>query len=839
MSGSQRWCQVVIWVVVLMMAIPPSLLAQTLGGNGLSPFGVPSGAVVPGGGQNGPGQAIVTNPTALQPITPAQVSCPPPVGATVQPIPSSPQVPPSPGTTTQIGSGGPQGPGTASLPSHPGLLGPTIQQQALGQAPPVGSQPGQSGQMGLSGNLVVGRSGLMVPQAMLQNPALQQPGQEFSQQSEGVAQLSIEEGFARFFILQGVTGQLKQFGYNFFDVQFSGLPPVLDMPVGPDYVLGPDDTLALHVWNVPDSSFNRSYITPIERDGTVFIPQVGSIPVAGLSFSQATRLIHARLGTLLKRFELHVSMARLRTIKVYVVGEVIRPGAYEISSLATASHALYAACGPAKSGSLRHIKIVRDGKPVAELDFYEFFLKGDRTHDIRLQSGDTLMVPPIGSVAAIGGPVKRPGIYELRERTMLTHLIELAGGLAPTADRKRCQIFRVEAGEQRVIVDVALGGLLGGRSGPTVNVSPKPDTSVDPLIADGDFVQIASVPTQIENSVTLTGAVRNPGPYEFRPGMRLRDLLTPERMLVDSYVDRAELVRTDPVSYETTILAFSPRALFQGKEENVEIRRLDKVLVATQVKPPRIVSVVGEVKRPGQYTIQSGERLSAVLKRAGGLTVRAFTEGLILVRESVRRSQQTEVEKFVSLQKQRLVAEAAALAAGNPSPQGAPAGGTSPEQAALQMQSQALDQLITRLQPGRVVVKMESLEQLEGSFDDVMLEEGDQITVPQRPQTVNVVGAVRNPTSVMHRDGLQTEDYLQQAGGMTTYAETKGVYILRANGSTEAAYAKLKEVGVGDTIVVPEQIEPKTRPLPFWQAIASILGSVMMSIAAIAVIGAL
>jgi protein involved in polysaccharide export with SLBB domain len=653
-----------------------------------------------------------------------------------------------------------------------------------------------------------------------------------------VSQLSIEESFARFFILQGVTGQLRQFGYNFFDVQFSGLPSVMDMPVGPDYILGPQDTLALHIWNVPDSNLNRSYIMPVERDGTVFIPHVGSIPVAGLSFAQATRLIQARLSTLLKRFEMHLSMARLRTIKVFVVGEVVRPGAYEVSSLATASHALYAACGPAKSGSLRRMQIVRDGKTVGELDFYHFFLLGDRTQDLRLQAGDTLLVPPIGPVAAIGGPVRRPAIYELRDRTTILDLIEIAGGLAPTADRERCQIFRVEAGQQRVIVDVALGGILKAKSEVKGNgYSGKlPPPSV-PLIQDGDFVRISAVPTQIENAVTLAGAVRTPGPYEFRSGMHLTDVLTQGQLLVDSYMDRAELVRTDPLTYDTTVIPFSPRNLFQGAaEENVELRRLDKIVVSTQVKPPRSVTILGEVKRQGAFSIESGERLSSVLKRAGGLTSRAFPQGLILIRESVRKSQQAELDKFVSLQKQKLISEAAALAAGA-SPGTSGGAGPTQEQAALQLQIQALDNLVSRVQLGRVVVKVESLDELAGSPEDVMLEHGDQVTIPQQPQTVSIVGAVRNPTNVVHHAEMNLDDYIRQAGGLTDYGLKDEVYVVRANGSSDGSYVKLKGIGAGDTIVVPERIEPKTRPLALWQAVASIIGSAALAIAAISVVG--
>lgn len=186
------------------------------------------------------------------------------------------------------------------------------------------------------------------------------------------------------------------------------------------------------------------------------------------------------------------------------------------------------------------------------------------------------------------------------------------------------------------------------------------------------------------------------------------------------------------------------------------------------LSPLLIVTVIGEVKRPGNYTIESGEWLSSVLKRAGRLTARAFPQGILLTRESVRRSQQAEIEKFAALQKQKFTVEAASLSAGGM--QGPQAGAMSPEQATLQLQMQALDQLAARIQPGRVVVKMESLEQIEGSLDDIMLEEGDQITIPQQPQTVTILGAVRTPTSVVCREELGADDYIQQAGGVTSDA---------------------------------------------------------------------
>jgi polysaccharide biosynthesis/export protein len=351
-------------------------------------------------------------------------------------------------------------------------------------------------------------------------------------------------------------------------------------------------------------------------------------------------------------------------------------------------------------------------------------------------------------------------------------------------------------------------------------------------------VRIASLPTQAINVVSLAGAVKHPGPYEFRPGMRVSDLVKPDQLLVDAYADQAEIIRTDPVTYQSKVIPFSPSALFQGdKAEDHVLQRLDQVVVSTQLRRPNLVQVEGEVRRPGRFTIQVGERLSSVLKRAGGLTSQAYPQGILLIRPSVRRAQQNEVERFVILQKQKLLSESAAFAAGGVGVPGVGAMAGSPEQAVLQMQLQALDQLAARVQPGRVVVRMESIAQLEHTLDDIVLEDGDQITMPPVPNTVNVIGAVRNPSTVVYEEGIGVDAYLKRAGGTMETAKEKDIYILRANGSSDQAYGKFRTIARGDTIVVPEELEAKTRPLPLWTAIASILGSIMLAVAAVTVIG--
>ena len=219
------------------------------------------------------------------------------------------------------------------------------------------------------------------------------------------------------------------------------------------------------------------------------------------------------------------------------------------------------------------------------------------------------------------------------------------------------------------MVDVDLTGALAAR---TADKDRLDSSGADPQLQDGDYVRIASLPTQVANVVSLAGAVKSPGPYEYRPGMKLKDLLTPDQMTVDGYVDRAEVIRTDPVTYQTKVIQFSPKALFEGTQaENYPLQRLDQVVVASQLRPPNLVLLEGEVKRPGYFTIEIGERLSSVFKRAGGFTPNAFPQGIVVLRESVKRKQQSELQRFIVSERQRLTAQSAAVAAGA-------AGGTGP-----------------------------------------------------------------------------------------------------------------------------------------------------------------
>jgi len=845
---------VVIWLLVGSIVLPPSLLAQTLTNPVLPPSSAPSAGGPSLGNQMSPflpfgnyglptppGQAIVTNPTATQPIVPQHAPCP---------IPTAPDLSPE-NTVPNLND---------YWPMAANSLLPTSVEQRMRQeeeerdrqlerlqaekekrglelqSQVEREKKGVSQLQGLQ-SAVQGAMGGMQAQNQQNQQRQQVERKPFTAELLRHQDFSVEEAFAQFSVLQGVKSRLKQFGYDFFDAHAGGFTSLQDVPVGPDYVIGPQDSLAVHIWNVPDQNFNRSYIAPVERDGMVVIPQVGAISVGGQTFSQAERTIHARLSMLLKRFELHVSMARIRTMKVYVVGEVARPGAYELSALATASNAIYAACGPSRSGSLRQIRIMREGKAVGQLDLYDFLLQGDRRQDNRLQAGDVVLVPPLGTVVAISGSVKRPAIYEMKPGSRLTELLTLAGGLTPLSDRQRCHLFRQDpALQERNMIDVDLVRAFASQGPEKSRLGVE---GGDPILLDGDYVRIATLPTQVVNVVSLVGAVKSPGPYEYRAGMHVKDILSPEQLTVDAYGDKAEIIRTDPTTYLTKVIPFSPKAVFEGREsDNHVLNRLDQVVIASQMRPPALVLVEGEVRRAGYFTIEIGERLSSVLKRSGGFTQNAFPNGIVLVRESVKLKQQAELDRFIAAERQRLTAQSAGIAAGTAGLSVvAAAGGTMAEQQVLALRLQQLEATASRIELGRVIVSLDSIERLEGTEDDIILESRDRITIPTPPQTVGIIGSVKNPSTVVYRPGLELNDYLRQAGGITEDANKREMYVMRANGTTDSSYLSAKEMRPGDTIVVPQKIEARPPQLALWQTVASIIGSLALTAAGIAVVG--
>src|SRR5262245_49737020 len=217
---------------------------------------------------------------------------------------------------------------------------------------------------------------------------------------------------------------LRQFGYDLFTRVPTTFAPVTDVPVGPDYVIGPGDNLNILLWG----GVQEAYQVEVNRNGSVALPRLGVVQVWGLTLEQAQHLLQQRFSEFYADFRMAVTLGKLRTILVYVVGEVRQPGAYTISSLSTVINALFASGGPTKNGSLRRIQLVRRGRQIHTIDLYDLLLQGNKSQDAALQSGDTILVPLIGPVAGVAGNVKRPAIYDLDPGTTLQRLLYLAGG---------------------------------------------------------------------------------------------------------------------------------------------------------------------------------------------------------------------------------------------------------------------------------------------------------------------------------------------------------------------------------------------------------------------------
>ncbi len=262
------------------------------------------------------------------------------------------------------------------------------------------------------------------------------------------------------------TARLERFGSDVFvnrafsatERGVSGNDTPLDVPLGPDYVIGPGDKLTIDLWGGITQSFTRA----VDRDGRVFLPEAGAVQVAGLPLGKAQSLIEEVLKQQYRDAQVAVTVSDLRSVRVYVVGDVQRPGAYDVSSLATPLSALYAAGGPTAVGSLRTARHYRGKQLVEEFDLYDFLLHGVRNGSARFESGDTLLVPPAGPQVAISGAIKRPAIYELKPgETMLGAVVDDAGGFTAAASLSHIRIERIDANQQRVTVTLPDGGAPG------------------------------------------------------------------------------------------------------------------------------------------------------------------------------------------------------------------------------------------------------------------------------------------------------------------------------------------------------------------------------------------
>ncbi len=332
----------------------------------------------------------------------------------------------------------------------------------------------------------------------------------------------------------------------------------MDLPVGPDYVLGPGDGLNIELWGSIAQRLQRV----VDRTGQVALPEAGPLLVSGHTLGDVQRVMQGVMRSQYRDVEVDVSLARLRTVRVYVVGDVQSPGAYDISSLSTPLNALYAAGGPTAGGSLRTLQHYRGKQLVQEIDVYDLLLRGVNGDLQRIQSGDIIRVPPIGPQVTVEGMVRRPAIYELGGKANLAEVLELAGGVLPSGALRHIDVERVVAHESRTMLRLDL---------PEGNDPKAVDKALEDFNVQGDDkIRISPILSYSEKTIYLDGHVFHPGKYPYKDGMTVTDLIhSYSDLLPEPSRRHAEIIRLQPPDYTPVVLTFNLGDALDGQNKNL------------------------------------------------------------------------------------------------------------------------------------------------------------------------------------------------------------------------------------------------------------------------------
>ena len=426
---------------------------------------------------------------------------------------------------------------------------------------------------------------------------------------------------------------LKRFGADIFrrTAAMTGVVP-MDLPAGSDYVLGPGDGLNIDVWGGVSQRLTRT----VDREGRISLPESGAIVVAGHSLADAQQLIQQLLGRQYRDVKVDVSLTRLRTVRVYVVGDVVRPGAYDISSLSTPLNALYAAGGPTPRGSLRMVRHLRGQRLMREVDLYDFMLRGVRSDVERLEPGDTILVPPVGPQVTVAGMVRRPAIYELKNEEELSQALDLAGGVLVSATLRQIRVERIVAHQRREMLSLNLPDIKDPAAIKKAMVSF--------AIQDGDRITVAPILPYSDRTIYLQGHVFRPGKYPYLAGMKVSDVIRSYTDLLPEPADRAEIIRLLPPDFRPVTIEFKLFDVLAGNDPT-GLQPFDTIRVLGRYETDApMVSVYGEVLHPGEYPLSEDMTVAGLIRMAGGFKRSAFTESADLASYVVQNGQRILTE---------------------------------------------------------------------------------------------------------------------------------------------------------------------------------------------------
>ncbi|KAA8484652.1 protein involved in polysaccharide export with SLBB domain [Arcticibacter tournemirensis] len=666
----------------------------------------------------------------------------------------------------------------------------------------------------------------------------------------------------------------KIFGADLFRNRQLTFEPNLRLATPRNYQIGPDDELLIDIYGYSEASYQLK----VSPEGTINIPYIGVIPVSGMTIEQATSRIKSRLSTIysgLKSGNTSVSIAigNIRSIKVILTGEVVKPGTYSLPSLATVFNALYSSGGPTENGSFRQIELIRAGKRIATLDIYDFLLNGEFKNNYRLQDQDVIRVPTYHTRTEITGEVKRPGIFEMKSGEKLADLLRFAGGFNERAYQARVKVLKNTETERRID-----------------DVTSDAFASYNPSSGDKYFVD--QILDRFENRVKIEGAVFRPGQFELEPGLTVKQLIErAEGLREDAFRNRAYITRLKD-DLQTELVSFDIAKVLSGEAADIPLKREDVITISSifDLKEEYNVRVEGEVLKPGRLNFAEGMTLEDAIIQAGGLREGATPKRVEISRriknsdvlsESARTAQvfQVDINQNLKSATAGFVLQPFDIVVVRPS------SGYSVQQQ-VKVQGEVLypgiytithkDERISDLlkrtggftayayvegaslqRPGAKVKdstdvekkmefdRMKQFQRLQqkvsdtlkieeeaairndyvginlprilkkpGGKDDLFLEEGDILNIPRQLQTVKVSGEVLSPVTVVYSRGKGFKQYISNAGGFSDRAKKKSAYIIYANGSVESAgkflfFNNYPVVKPGAEIFVPKKPEAR------------------------------
>lgn len=606
---------------------------------------------------------------------------------------------------------------------------------------------------------------------------------------------------------------LSYFGYALFKNTPEAFKPNALGPVDPGYLVGPGDVLRISVWGQAEFQYELQ----VSKEGKILIPVAGQLYVTGVPFDKLQGKIQSLLS---KHYSglasnpqntfIDVTIAQIRPIRIFIMGEVSAPGGYTVSSTATAFNALYSIGGPTKKGTLRSIDILRNNVKIATVDFYDYLISGLSTTDVRLQNSDVIFVPPRGKTVAAVGSVVRPAIYELKENDNLQALLTFCGGIPPETNLGRAQIERIIPFAQRTpgqavatVIDLDLKNYI--------------DQSTDFALYNNDTLRSTSLYNDLKNYVTLSGAVKYPGTYQC-DSLMLSTLIFTLGQPIErtAFTKRADLIRLTSDLQTTTTMPINLDSLEAGLAKDIPLQPFDEVIVyqKTVEKPlDLLITIEGEVQFPGTYAMSTNLTATDALLRAGGLTRAAFRKAIdvfratkkdtLLITEAfsvelpdsldyisknatpfklhdrdrivVRPDPSYILDNYVTVQGQvRLRGTYAIQTRGERLGDViARAGGTLPDA--------FLEGATVSRRGERVVVNFADALYHNKKSENVLLQKGDSIFVPTKPNTVLIDGNVNNPGLFSFIPDLRVKKYINRAGGMAD----SSAYILLKSPSGE------------------------------------------------------